>query len=165
MSSAKDYKNLAASKLHESSPIFYFIEAVKSFALVIVIALFASRPASWELWALAVGAFFVIPQIISARFFKYWLLEEELVVKSGIFFKQERHIPYERIQNISQVEGLLHRLFKVCKVQLESASGVKPEAVFNVITLKAVEEIRLASQGRSLTQVTVQDQFTNVQFL
>lgn len=148
MAVTQDYENIPPLKLHDASPIFYFIDTVKSFALVIIFAFFATTPDSWEMWALAGGAFFVIPQIIRARFFKYWLLEEELVVKSGVFFKQERHIPYERIQNINQTEGILHRLFKVCKVQLESASGTKPEAEFNVISLQAVVAIRAASQER-----------------
>ena len=157
MASEQAFENTPPLKLHQSSPIFYFLDAVKEFALLIIVALFASSQNSWALWGAAFAAVFVIPQIIGARFFKYWILPDELVVKSGIFFKQERHIPYERIQNINQTQGVLHRLFKVCKVKLESASGTKPEAIFNVITLEAIETLRLASQGKSTSNEANED--------
>ena len=149
MSQVQAFENTPPLKLHQISPLFYFLDAVKEFALLIIIALFASSQNSWAVWGAAFAALFVIPQIIGARFFKYWILPNELVVKSGIFFKQERHIPYERIQNINQTQGILHRLFKVCKIQLESASGTKPEAIFNVISLDAIVELRLATQGKA----------------
>ena len=148
MATEQAFENTAPLKLHQISPLFYFLDAVKEFALLIIIALFASSQNSWAVWGAAFAALFVIPQIIGARFFKYWILPEELVVKTGIFFKQERHIPYERIQNINQTQSVLHRVLKVCKVQLESASGTKPEAVFNVISLQAIEELRLATQDK-----------------
>ena len=156
MAQVQAFENTPPLKLHQISPLFYFFDAVKEFALLIIIALFASSQNSWAVWGAAFAALFVIPQIIGARFFKYWILPEELVVKSGIFFKQERHIPYERIQNINQTQGILHRLFKVCKVQLESASGTKPEAIFNVISLEAIEELRLASQGKAKSHASSQ---------
>lgn len=149
MTKSQDFENQAEHRLHQSSPIFLFIDTVKEFILYIVIAIFAANTESWQLWAIVIACLLVIPRMVSVRFFKYWILPDEIVVKSGVFFSQERHIPYERVQNISQTQGILHRTFGVCKVQLESASGTKPEAEFNVISLAAVDEIRLACQGKA----------------
>ncbi len=157
MTPVQDFENTPPLKLHQISPLFYFLDAVKEFAVLILIAIFASSQNSWAMWGAGFAALFVIPQIIGARFLKYWILPDELVVKSGIFFKQERHIPYERIQNINQTQGVLHRLFKVCKVKLESASGTKPEAIFNVISLEAIEELRMASQGKAVANSVPQE--------
>lgn len=161
MSKSQDFENQAVHRLHQSSPIFLFIDTIKEFIIYIVVAFFAAKTESWQLWAIVIACLLVIPRMVSVRFFKYWILPDEFVVKSGVFFRQERHIPYERVQNISQTQGILHRAFGVCKLQLESASGTKPEAVFNVISLAAVDEIRLACQGKaastSLSSGTIQN--------
>ena len=74
--------------------------------------------------------------------FSYQLEPEEMVIREGILRRNERHIPYSRIQNIDLVQNLFHRLFKVAVVRLETASGGKPEAVISVLTLPVVEDMR-----------------------
>jgi len=132
-------------KLHKLSPVFMLTETIKDFFLLILIAVIASsRANSYELWAIAGSCIFVLYRMIWIRFFKYALTPDELIVKKGIFFKQERYVPYERIQNINETQGVLHRFFNVSKVTLESASGLEPEAVFNVISKSALQELRMA---------------------
>ena len=41
----------------------------------------------------------------------YAFADEELVVRSGLLFRNERHIRYSRIQNIETVQNPLHRAF------------------------------------------------------
>ncbi|MBT8140868.1 MAG: PH domain-containing protein [Gammaproteobacteria bacterium] len=149
MARLQEYESLEPMRLHQLSPIFLFLDTIKEFFLLIILILFTSRSSSWELYGIGFAAIFVLVRMISFRFFKYWILPHELVVKSGVFFRQERHIPYERVQNINQTQGPLHRLFGVGKVQLESASGTKPEAEFNVISLAAINAIRNAVEKRS----------------
>lgn len=157
MDEAQDLDALSPLRLDKLSPLFLFIDTIKEFFLIILLALFASRSSSWELWAVGFSAIFVLFRMISFRFFKYWILPTELVVKSGVIFRQERHIPYERVQNINQTQGILHRLFGVSKVQLESASGTQAEAVFNVISKAAVAELIRASKGQFKTPLKSDD--------
>ena len=42
--------------------------------------------------------------------FTYTYGHDELIVRSGILFKKERHVPYTRIQNIDANQGVLHRI-------------------------------------------------------
>ena len=51
-------------------------------------------------------------------------------------------MPYTRIQNVNVSQNPLERFFKVATLQLESASGGKPEAVMRVVDLTVVEEIK-----------------------
>ena len=74
--------------------------------------------------------------------FRYWLGPEEMVIREGILRRNERHIPYARIQNIDLIQNPLHRLFKVAVVRLETASGGKPEAVISVLTLPVIDDMR-----------------------
>jgi putative membrane protein len=64
------------------------------------------------------------------------------VVAEGLIFRKHRSIPYARIQNINTRQNPVHRLLAVATVQLESASGGKPEAVLRVIDLATVARLR-----------------------
>lgn len=89
---------------------------------------------------------FLLPAIATSilRYisFRFWLGPDEMVIREGILRRNERHIPYARIQNIDRIQNLFHRLFKVAVVRLETASGGKPEAVISVLPLKTVEAMR-----------------------
>ena len=66
----------------------------------------------------------------------------ELVITSGLIFRNERHVPYGRIQNIDAVQNLLHRLLRVVEVRVETGGGDEPEARMRVLPLAALEEMR-----------------------
>lgn len=91
-------------------------------------------------------AFLFLPTVMSSVLkyvsFRYWLGPEEMVIREGILRRNERHIPYSRIQNIDLIQNPLHRLFQVAVVRLETASGGRPEAVISVLTLPTIEEMR-----------------------
>lgn len=82
--------------------------------------------------------------ILSWLRYTYRFEEEELRIEYGIFVRQKRYIPFERIQSINQTEGLLQRLFGLVKVQIETAGGgEEAEAVLSAITK---EEARLIQE-------------------
>ncbi len=74
--------------------------------------------------------------------YRYWLTRDEIVVREGILFRNERHIPYTRIQNIDLTRNPLHRMFDVAEARVETASGGKPEAVIRVLSMRAIDEMR-----------------------
>ncbi len=92
--------------------------------------------------AVAVLPLLVAPPIARYLSFRYWLGPDEMVIREGILRRNERHIPYARIQNIDLIQKPLHRFFKVAEVRIETASGGKPEAVINVLTLPVIEDMR-----------------------
>ncbi|HYH12533.1 MAG TPA: PH domain-containing protein [Thermomicrobiales bacterium] len=55
--------------------------------------------------------------------FRYALADRELVVRSGIVQKQERAVPYGRIQAINVNEAPLERLVGIVRVKVETAAG------------------------------------------
>ncbi len=132
----------AGIRLHPSSPLFLIIELIKSFFFPLLLALFAGGGDRYEL----IGALFVIPGtiivLLQYSVYRYQLLDNEIVIREGVFVKNIRHVKYERIQNLNLTRNPLHRVIGVAQLELESASGGKPEAVMRVVSLAAVEEIR-----------------------
>lgn len=74
--------------------------------------------------------------------FAYRFDAEEMVLRTGILRRNERHVPYHRFQNIDLEQNPFHRLLGVAKVRLETASGGKPEAVISVLRLPDVDDMR-----------------------
>ena len=66
----------------------------------------------------------------------------ELVIRSGLVFRSERHIPYARIQNIDAVQNVLHRLLNVVEVEVETGGGETSEATMSVLPMAAFHEMR-----------------------
>ena len=128
-------------RLHPLSWVFTAAQFAKGFIVPALVLLVASGGGSYELW----GGLFIGPVIVAAvvhyRVYRYRLAADEMVVRDGILTRTERHIPYERIQNIDLVQNPLHRLCKVALVRVETASGTRPEAVMRVLSLDAVTEM------------------------
>ena len=128
-------------RLHPLSWVFTAAQFAKGFIVPALVLLVASGGGSYELW----GALFIGPVIAAAlvqyRVYRYRLAADEMVVRDGILTRTERHIPYERIQNIDLVQNPLHRLCRVALVRVETASGTRPEAVMRVLSLDAVTEM------------------------
>ncbi len=128
-------------RLHPLSWVFTAAQFAKGFIVPALVLLVASGGGSYELW----GGLFIGPVIAAAlvqyRVYRYRLATDEMVVRDGILTRTERHIPYERIQNIDLVQNPLHRLCGVALVRVETASGTRPEAVMRVLSLEAVAEM------------------------
>ncbi len=126
-------------RLHHLSWVFTAAQFAKGFIVPALVV--ASGGGSYELW----GALFVGPiiaaSVVHYRVYRYRLASDEMVVRDGILTRTERHIPYQRIQNIDLVQNPLHRLCRVALVRVETASGTRPEAVMRVLSLDAVAEM------------------------
>ncbi len=124
----------AGYRLARVSPVFLFIEVAKKSIFPLVVTFLGTSGGVQDRIFIGVAVFFSLFSIIQYWFFHYWLEDDRLVVKSGILFKSLRQVPYERIQNITTERNILHRLFNVTTLQIESASGQKPEALIRVIS-------------------------------
>lgn len=78
----------------------------------------------------------------------YSLRDGEIVVRDGILNRKERRIRFSRIQNLEEVQGLLHRLVGAVAIKLETAGGSTPEAVLHLSPVAAAR-LRDAILGAS----------------
>ena len=135
-------------RLHPLSWLFTLIGQLKQFALPLLILLFTGKGSNTDLWGLfGVGALMVwsVAQYFTYR---YRIESDGVVIRSGIFQRSARHIPFARIQNVSLHQSLLHRLFNVAEVRLESAGAAKPEGQMRVLRLDAAHELEQQIRAR-----------------
>ena len=138
-------------RLHPLSVLFGIGNDLRQVAipLVAVILFSRSRPDEWRLMMpLFAVALTALAELVKYFSFTYRSEENDLVIRSGVFVRNERHIPYERIQNIDAVQNLGHQLFGVLKVQVQTGAGTEPEATLSVLPREALDEMRTRAFAR-----------------
>jgi putative membrane protein len=96
----------------------------------------------WQVWAMVFAGLAMLNAVFHYLTFRITYEGSELVIRSGFFFRNERHVPYDRIQNLDATRGILHRLFSVAEVRVETGGGVEPEARISVLHETAFDEMR-----------------------
>jgi putative membrane protein len=148
-------------RLHPLSFVFAIGARLKDFALpLVIVVVTAGRSGiqTWQLWLLL----FLVPTALVAigrtLTFRYRFDEHELVIRTGLIFRNERHVPYSRIQNVDGVQTVFHRLLKVMDVKVQTAGGNEPEATMSVLQAAAFDEMRQrVLEGRRRAEVTAAD--------
>jgi len=115
----------ATQRLHPLSWLFILLQQLRNFALPILLLLVSGRgeqnPA--ELAGLAGAGVLAVMAVWQYFTYRYGFVGRALVIRSGLLERNLRLIPFDRVQNISLHQNLLHRLFGVAEVRLESAGG------------------------------------------
>jgi putative membrane protein len=118
---------------------------------IIGLTLFGGGPAammSTPFVYLAVVAV-LVPALVRYFTFTYRSEGGDLVIREGVFERTERHIPFERIQDLRTEQGFLHRLLGVTDVQIQTAGGEGPEASLSVLSLAEADRLRLRIAERA----------------
>ena len=137
-------------RLHPWSWLFALLTSLRQFAFPLVAVVFLGQGSGWELWGALGGVGIALYSIVYAFGFRYELAPTEIVVREGVLARTERHVPYERIQNVVQKRNVLHRMFGVTELVLESAGSGKPEAKMSVITVAEAARIERVLRGHGV---------------
>ena len=131
-------------RLHPSSIIFQIGKQFGALAVPLVV-LFIGLGTDEDRWQ-AYAVVFIVPYAGFAltRYlsFRYSYGDSELVIRHGFIFRNQRHVPYDRIQNIDAVQNVLHRLIGVVEVRIQTGGGTEPEATLSVLTPADLDEMR-----------------------
>ena len=102
-------------------------------------------------WVWIVPAFlvFLLGSLLLTWFhwlrFRFAVGADEMLVESGVFARQHRTIPFDRIQDVSIEQGLIARALGVAKVGFETGAGGgenADEARLDAIALDAAQALR-----------------------
>ena len=90
--------------------------------------MFGFIPKGWEAWLLILFVPAAAVSVSRYLTFRVRYEERDLVIRWGLLFRHERHVPYARIQNVDAVQNVFHRLFSVVEVRVETGGGKEEEA-------------------------------------
>ena len=139
-----DETNVPWQRVQPISLLFVMIATLRQWIIPLVFGVFSARDGNLVVIGLGLLAFGILLAFAITRFItlRFRLAGGELQVRDGIFFKSMRTVPVNRIQNIDLIQNVLHRMFGVAEVRIETASGKEPEAILKVLSLAEVERLR-----------------------
>ena len=145
-------------RLHPVSIILHMGQLLPRMLLPFVVLLFTAPQQRKALVLLmvvaAIAAVVALIAIVGYLRYTYRYDERDLVIRSGVLVRNERSIPYVRIQNLDASQNVVQRLLGVTEVFVQTGAGVEPEATLSVLPLAALEEMRarvLAAGGAART--------------
>lgn len=149
----------AERRLHPLSWLFVLIAQLRQFILPLAALLFFGQRDEQALWPLVGVAVLALVSVWQYFTYRYRIDGDSLVVRSGLLHRHLRQVPFARIHNVALHQSLLHRIFDVAEVRLESAGGTKPEAQMRVLrmadalALEALVRKRSAAPGAHAADV------------
>jgi len=130
-------------RLHPASILFGLIGQIREFFVPLLLAIVAgSQRNDYDTVAWIVLIPYTLLAVGRYFWFSYRFDPHELVVRSGLIVRNERHIPYARIQNLDAVQNLLHRVLGVVDVRIDTGSGADTDARLSVVTWQAYADMR-----------------------
>ncbi len=139
---------------HPISIVFFIAAIVKNLLYPLLAFLVSAivRDDLQPIWVYGGAALFLIVSIatgiLSWLRFTYRFEGGYLHVEHGLIVRKKLSIPRSRVQSIDMSAGLVHRLFGVLKLQIETAGGTKPE-----VTLSAIDKQEAALLQAELHRV------------
>ena len=136
-------------RLHPVSILFNCIKTAREGIFLIVFG-FITFDRFYFILLLAIFSLLgILLSVLSWYRFTYRLEAGELRIEYGVLIRKKRYISINRIQSIDLTAGIIHRMFKLVKLQIETAgSGKSAEASLNAIKLSDGEKLRNALKGR-----------------
>ncbi len=126
--------------------IFNVIKSViRTWWPLLLILFFRSNLMGPDTGKLVVGGGTVLIIVISIwRYFRFhfYLSETKLHVQRGVFTRTKMDIPFDRIQTISFEQNIVHQLFDVTKVKVDTAGSSKEEFEFAALDQHKAEQLR-----------------------
>ncbi len=150
-----EHASVPWQRVQPISLLFVVVAKLRQWIIPVGVGLFSAREGNLLVISMGILAFGILLAFAITRYLtlRFRLAGGELQVRSGIFFKSSRTVPVNRIQNIDLVQNVMHRIFGVAEVRVETASGKEPEAVLQVLSLADVESLRTSvfAQANAMT--------------
>ncbi len=135
--------------------VFVLIGALRYFRgmlLPLVFVIFTQRRGDsradfvWYGIAGLAGVVSIGASLIQWWFYRYRVSDRDIMLRSGIISKQERVIPFERIQSVNLEDAPLERIFKVVKVKVDTGAGGGGDSEIELQAMSHADAMALRSQ-------------------
>ncbi len=149
-------ESIAERRLHPLSWLFVMIVQLKQFIVPLFVLLVVGRGDRNDLWSIVAICILCAYSIWQYYTYRFRIDNDSLMIRSGLLERSLRQIPFARIQNVALHQSLLHRIFRVAEVRLESAGGIKPEAEMRVLSLNDAMALEALVRRRNMRSTAAQ---------
>jgi len=134
-----------AQRLHPLTILYRALKAAPQYLpIFFLIAYQRTQELSWLVIAETfIGAAITIPYfLLWYLLFSYRFTTEGIIIQWGILRRQERMVPYDRIQNVNIQRDVLHRLLGLAAIDIETAGAQTTEVSLNAISVAEAHQIQ-----------------------
>lgn len=118
-----------------------FNPAVKFYWLITLLLVSTLSVVGIPLLLISIPLFFIISsKILSAM--SAIITERKLIVKRGVFNKEEKSIPLEKITDVAMVQGPLMRIFNLYRLSFETAGQSSNGALVSLLGIEDAANFR-----------------------
>lgn len=100
------------------------------------------NPESWELVFAFLPVLLLGRAILEFLYYRFFIVNNELVIKKGIFRKQTISVPLEKIQAVHIEQTFLHHLLGTAKISFDSAGTETIEIKIDAIQMAKAESLK-----------------------
>ncbi|MGG4145847.1 PH domain-containing protein [Paenibacillus algorifonticola] len=135
-------------RLHKVFVIFTLFQFVKGLLPLIIITLLRKSGflgLEWYWYAGAVGLIVLalLFGFLEWRAFTYTPEADRIVIRKGVFFKDEKTIYYARIHSVNVEQPFLQRILGVAELKIETpGGGKKADGILPALTVRDAEQLR-----------------------
>lgn len=139
-------------RMHPAAMAIGWLNIIRSTLIPILFGVFAAAGGNF-FWLMAIVLFGILAPAVGVLLhyvnFRFYVDAEHLVIHEGVLSKRTRRIPFKRIHNLNSRESVVARLFKVVRLDVETAGGSAAEASLTAVTHEVAQWIRDAvRQGK-----------------
>lgn len=171
----KDDSTIPLSELRRQSPVaillnvYKFLRRFISTAWFLVVYVwvgrnrddgFATFEGMMSILALAASFGILLMSILSFLRYYYAIEERSVRIQQGVLFRKNTDLPFERIQNVNFEQNIIHQLFAVVRLQLDTAGSAGNEIKIDALPRREAEAIRdyILQQKREMQQEATEEQ-------
>lgn len=96
----------------------------------------------WTYVIVGVAGFSALISLISYFRFYFYVQDDELVIEKGVFQRTKLNIPFDRIQTVNFQQSIIHQIFDVVSVEIDTAGSQGNEFSILALGKKKAEAIR-----------------------
>lgn len=125
---------------------YYSVIIRQLLPLIVLFVIGKNKSATWTDYivygVVGVALISMVVAIIAYFRFYFHVENDELIVNQGILNRKKTSIPFDRIQSINIEQNLVHQLFKVVRVEVDTAGTDKSEFRFDALKMDMAEQLR-----------------------
>ncbi|MEJ7911604.1 MAG: PH domain-containing protein [Chitinophagaceae bacterium] len=112
---------------------------------LLLLLLFDGKPGKesrYEIIALFFAFFAIVNSVIRFYFFRFSIINEELVIKKGWLKKETIVVPLQKIQTVHIEESTLHKVLGIVKIAIDTAGSSKTEVTIDALHRPMAEALQ-----------------------
>ena len=135
-------------RLHGAALLFGMIKIIRGSIVSIFFLVFWARNSGFVshivigFLALLILGLPILAEILRFISFRYSLEAGNIIIREGVLSRKIRRIPVKRIHNLNTSQGVLARLLKVVRLDIETAGGSGTEGSLVAVSLDEADRIQ-----------------------